>query len=418
MQDNFQGQPQSDLRNYQHGGTIQHNGFTPVLGQTQQQGHSPVAALANDPQYELVDTWTTDGLGEIKVYAHRTENMFKLHKKFDLSAKYGATPEEISLLEMRLKELPQEITLASGDYRGYDPSMPLFQPDLPQNDICLEYSSHNLRKHVLELKRQGLTIPVHEGLGYFGFLMGLGSFMEQDLEFHRSVCLKNLLIMEREGLQLMNPYVSDNHIRVVLEEYVRPILQIGDRWLPQMFVDEKLRAEVGKTDQQIRNLNNTHRKHIKQMHIDACLTFLSLATTEEEQAYVSTSGIKNPAAIERGIQTMLNIGYPWEIVNILRTVLLPKPTAGQMVADVDSVPTFIEINESISPELRDMLMNSILNSKPQDIQIVGDGGFAQGLEAQQAQSHMGSGAAQQHHGDQASKQDLSAFMESSPYLFR
>jgi hypothetical protein len=376
-----------------------------------------VPALGSDPQFELVDTWQTEGLGEIRVFAHRSENLFKLHKKLELASKYGASPEEIHLLELRLKELPQEVTLASGDYQNYNPNQPLFQQHNPQNDLYMDYSSHNLRKHVLELKRQGMKISVQEGLGYFGFLMGLGSFMEQGLEFHRSVCLKNLLVMEREGLQLMNPYVSDNHIRVVIEDYIRPIIRMGNRWSSQLFVDERLRAEISKTDSDIRDLNSAHRKHIKQMHVDCCLTFLSLATTEEEHVYVSATGLKNQASIERGIQTMLDMGYPWEIINILRNVLLPKMNPGNIVPELDRIPTFIEVNEGISPELRDLLMNSIVNSKPAEI------GAQQNMKQSsqtQPDNFILQTSPKQHVQNlgEPSKQEMSVFMDSSPFLFK
>jgi hypothetical protein len=368
-----------------------------------------IPALGSDPLFEMVDTW--------RVFAHRSQNLFKLHKRLELASKYGATPEEIHLLELRLKELPQEVTLASGDYRMYDPNQPLFQQKDSQNDLYMDYSSHNLRKHVLELKRQGAKVQVQEGLGYFGFLMGLGSFMEQGLEFHRSVCLKNLLVMEKEGLQLMNPYVSDNHIRLVIEEYIRPIIKMGNRWNSQLFVDERLRAEVSKTDSDIRDLNTAHRKHIKQMHVDCCLTFLSLATTEEEHVYVSATGLKNPSAIERGIQTMLDMGYPWEIINILRNVLLPKTTPGQIVPELDRIPTFIEVNESISPELRELLMASIVNSKPAEVNIQQN--IIQNSQMQ-AENHIFQTSPKQniHHLGEQSKQEMSAFTDSSPFLFR
>lgn len=378
-----------------------------------------VRAIESDASFELVDTWCTDGLGEIRVFAHKTQNLFKLQKQLALLSKYGATPEEIQLLEVRLKELPQEVTLAAGSYFGYDPSEPIFMQNDAQQTVYLDYSSHNLRKHVLELKRQGLRVSLQEGLGYFGFLMGLGSFMEQGLEFHRSVCLKNLLIMENEGLQLMNPYVSDNHIRVVLEEYIRPILALGERWVPQMFVDERLRAEAGKSDAAIRNLNAAHRKHIKQMHNDCCLTLLALATTEEESAYVSSSGVKNPAAIERGVQAMLDLGYPWEVINILRTVLLPKSYTDSVVPDFDAVPTFIEINETISPELRELLMNSILSSK--QVEAAAQTGMVV-TQNQHFEEHLNQNFDQKaQYIDQTaerSKQESSVFMDHSPFLFR
>ena len=401
-------------------GGFQHHGTNFEQIPTPRLEDGSIRAIDSDPAFEMVDTWNTEGLGEIRVFAHKTQNLFKLQKKLDLSRKYGASLDEVNLLEIRLKELPQEVTLAAGNYKDYDPSQPIFRQDNQGEAIYLDYSSHNLRKHVLELKRQGLRVSVQEGLGYFGFLMGLGSFMEQGLEFHRSVCLKNLLIMENEGLQLMNPYVSDNHIRVVIEEYIRPILALGERWVPQMFVDERLRAEAAKSDPGVRNLNSSHRKHIKQMHNDCCLTFLSLATTEEESAYVSSSGVKNPAAIERGIQAMLDMGYPWEVINILRTILLPKTSADSIVPDFESVPTFIEINETISPELRELLMNSILSSKQAEAAAQTGIIFT---ENQHREPHLNQNLMEKmQYMDQTaerSKQESSAFiMDNSPFLFR
>lgn len=171
-------------------------------------------AIEQNPDYQLVDTWASPALGTVEVFLSR--NRYILFKKLELQRKFAASPSDLRLLEQRLKELPEEVTLASSSYVNFDPNQPLFVPGDPVNKLYLEYSSRNLKKEVSRRSQAGERSADAEAMGIFGFLLGLGSFMEQGLEFHRSVCLKNLLIVDGR-LQLTNPYVSDSHISLVLK---------------------------------------------------------------------------------------------------------------------------------------------------------------------------------------------------------
>lgn len=263
-----------------------------------------IIPIAQHSDFELADVWNTEGLGTVNIYSSKTKNQYVIEKPITLKEKFRATPEEIQLLEIRIKELPEEVTLASADYMQYDPSDPLFNHQWSSHVLYLDYSAMNMKKHLQNLKQEGLRISDSEALGYFGFLVGLGSFMEQGLEFHRSVCLKNLLLIEGK-LQLMNPYISDNHIRVVIQDFIRPILNLGEQWEPSLFVDDQLRMELSKSNLGIRQINELHRAYIRQMHSDCCLVFLAIANMQEESRYTSAEGVKNISNIETDINVSI-----------------------------------------------------------------------------------------------------------------
>lgn len=202
-----------------------------------------VPDISTNPEYKLVDTWNTEGLGEVRVFFNESTGLHVLQKNFGLGPRFGALPEEMQILEARIKDLPDEVSLASGDYRNYNPERLLFNPTDNNQTIYFDYSTHNLKSHMAQLKLADKRFSDEEALGCFGFMIGLGSFMEQGLEFHRSVCLKNLIIVNGQ-LQLLNPYVSDSHISLALKEFIQPIVAMGEEWENDMFTDDQLRMEV------------------------------------------------------------------------------------------------------------------------------------------------------------------------------
>ncbi len=270
--------------------------------------------IERNADYELIDTWQSEPLGRVEVYLNRKRNQYVLHKKFELSARFGASPAEMLGLEQRIRELPEEVTLASASYSKYDHSQPLFSSDDQDNSLFLDYSSQNLRKEVLKRKQAGQKMSESESLGCFGFLLGLGSFMEQGLEFHRSVCLKNLLIIDGQ-LQLTNPYISDSHVGLVLRDFIRPAQALENIWTPEMVVDDRLRAEVGKQNVQVRQLNELHRAYVRQMHVDSCLAFLAVATTQDDGIFLNSNGDPNKTAISTAlkVKAYLHKGNRWKI---------------------------------------------------------------------------------------------------------
>lgn len=302
--------------------------------------------------FELVDTWKSDSLGEVKVFLAPHRKQYILCKDFKLSSKFDTNSQENFLLEARIKELPEEVTLASSNYQKYDPSDPLFAINSNIDLIYMDYSSMNMRKQLHAIRDNGMTISDHDALGFYGFLMGLGSFMEQGMEFHRSVCLKNLLILDGQ-LKLTNPYVSDSHVNVVLEDFVRPIIGMGDNWTPNLFLDDQKRLELSQSDSRIRQINELHRAYIRQMHMDSCLVFLGLTNMKEDNDYMTEDGTKRLDVIQQDLN-LISSRFDPELISIIRSVLLMEG---------DEVPTFIQVNEKISLNLRDQLVQAAAISR-------------------------------------------------------
>ena len=88
------------------------------------------------------------------------------------------------MLELRLRELPEEVALAARTYQAYDAAVPLFDARNPNDTLYIDHSAHNLKKEMIRRQSIGQQIKEEEALGIFGLLLGLGSFMEQGLEFH------------------------------------------------------------------------------------------------------------------------------------------------------------------------------------------------------------------------------------------
>ena len=136
------------------------------------------------------------------------------------------------------------MALAARTYLSYDASTPLFGVGNPNDTLYIDYSSQNLRKEVVRRQSIGQQIKDEEALGVFGLLLGLGSFMEQGLEFHQSVCLQNILVINGQ-LQVSNPYLQDIHVQTVVKDFIRPILALGTDWKKDFFVDDRQRDLAG-----------------------------------------------------------------------------------------------------------------------------------------------------------------------------
>lgn len=320
-----------------------------------------------NPDFELVDTWKSESLGEVKVFLAPQRNQYILKKDFRLATKFGTSPQENFLLEARIKELPEEVTLASSNYQKYDPTDPLFDSEVSTQLMYMDYSSMNMRKQMLALRDAGISVSDYNALGFYGFLMGLGSFMEQGMEFHRSVCLKNLLIVDGQ-LKLTNPYISDSHVGVVIEDFIRPIIAMGDNWTPNLFLDDQKRVELSKIDPRIRQVNELHRAYVRQMHMDSCLVFLGLANMREDNDYMTEDGRKKIDLIQHDLNAIAHRFDP-ELISIVESVLLNEGEA---------VPTFIEVNERISLNLRDQLVQAAAISR--DLSALVDDGYKQPAE--------------------------------------
>lgn len=52
-----------------------------------------------------------------------------------------------------------------------------------------------------------------------GFLIGIGMYFEDNLEFHKSISLRNLIIVQG-GLKLVSPYCYDSHFLTCFEVYL------------------------------------------------------------------------------------------------------------------------------------------------------------------------------------------------------
>ena len=311
--------------------------------------------IQGDSAFELVDTWFSENLGEVKVFYNTLKNQYVLEKEFKLGSKFSASAQEIFILEARIKELPEEVTLAARRYDRYDANEPLFEAADAGHRVYMDYSAANMRKHLLALRAKGLRVPDGDVLGFYGFLMGLGSFMEQGLEFHRSICLKNLLIVDGQ-LKLTNPYVSDSHVAVVLEDFVRPIIALGETWSPNLFLDDQMRLEASRTNPGVRQINELHRAYVRQMHCDSCLVFLALATMKDDNDYVDSQGQKRFDLVRADIKALSGRFDP-ELIAIVEAVLLQEG---------EKVPTFIEVNEKISLQLRDKLVQAAAISRSVD----------------------------------------------------
>lgn len=172
--------------------------------------------IEEDPRFKLIDVWKTKGMGTLKIYNNGSDGSFWINKQLHMHSELGINEDELTVLEDRWRQLPEEISLLSQRFDGVDDGGPMFDHRQDPQEAYIEYSAMNLGKILMKRKESNQTVSEDELLSFFGFFLGLGSLLENTLEFHRSVCLKNLLIVKGQ-LALINPYVSDNHLKFVLE---------------------------------------------------------------------------------------------------------------------------------------------------------------------------------------------------------
>lgn len=231
--------------------------------------------------YEQVLDWGPEGLGHVRLFKHKASGRLMIEKKVWLENDFGASAREIQILGERISGLPEEVSLASGRPSVYDPDTPLFAPGVPPPHVLyFDFSSVSLMSLVEKLKSQNKQLPDSAVLGCFGLLLGIGAFFEESLEFHKGVCLQNLLIIDGR-LQLVNPYLMDGHIQQTLEvasreqDFVRP--------------------------QKSQELQAYHSNLISEMLFDSCLVFLALASMKNDRNYYS-QGFVESVTVSRDLQ--------------------------------------------------------------------------------------------------------------------
>ena len=169
------------------------------------------------PEFERIEGWAAQGLGEVSLFKSRNTDRLVIEKKMDLGRSFGANQEEIKKMEARIMGLPEEITLASSVPLIYDIHNPVFSSSFPPHSVFFDFSSVSLLTILEKLRSQGRKIPEVLILACFGLLLGVGAFLEDTMEFHKGVCLQNILLIEGEKLQLINPYLMEGYVKQVIE---------------------------------------------------------------------------------------------------------------------------------------------------------------------------------------------------------
>ena len=112
----------------------------------------------------------------------------------------------------RIESLPEEIINVCYFYQDSKKSF----KNGYKGKIYFPFSKESLLDYIKDLRAKNLSVEESEVWALLGFLIGIGNYLEQNFEFHHSISLKNLLILEGK-VMLVNPYLYDSHFESSLD---------------------------------------------------------------------------------------------------------------------------------------------------------------------------------------------------------
>lgn len=206
------------------------------------------------------------------------------------------TASEIFLIIQREAQLPRSV-------------IPIWRIDGSRNDLAdcsqviTELSADSLQREVDRLNEEGCTMHEDDVTALLGVLLFTAMAMENNLEFHRSICMKNIFLVGK-SVFLLNPYIKDSHISKVLETVVRPIEKMGDKWRLEYWTNLQLRRTAANHSDEIQFIIQKHSQILGEMVLSIGIVILSVCTGMSDENFFSPDGTLNHQRVSEGLSVL------------------------------------------------------------------------------------------------------------------
>jgi hypothetical protein len=159
----------------------------------------------------------------------------------------------------------------------------------PQVSFITRISPITLETELNRLREAGMTFNETDIWAIIGVLLLTTGFMEQNMNYHKAICLKNVFVSEtKRQIHLLNPFVLDAYLDGVINKLINPIERIPG-WRAEFWTDESLRLQASGYYPEIKSLVQASQMDANQMSISVALIGLQLASGLNEDYFLAES---------------------------------------------------------------------------------------------------------------------------------
>lgn len=158
-----------------------------------------------------------------------------------------------------------------------------------QVSFLTRVSPITLETELDRLRENGMTFNETDVWAILGVLLLTGSLLEQSMNYHKAICLKNVFVSEsHHKIHLLNPFVLDAYLEGLLEQLVGPILK-SQNWREEYWSDLAKREEAANYYPEIKQAVQICQANCNQMAISIALLGLQLASGLDENYFLTES---------------------------------------------------------------------------------------------------------------------------------
>ena len=243
-----------------------------------------ITEMAGQPSDVLDHCTLVSKSNHLEVFQdNRGGELFYLRNRVDRILK-DMTHDDITALVRMEKRLPRSIMplLYSLETQpGNSPS---------QVSFLTQVSPITLETELDRLREQGMTFNETDVWAIMGVLFLTASLMEQGMNYHKAICLKNVFVSEtRHQIFLLNPFVLDAYLEGVLHQLIGPLIRNAG-WREEYWTNHSLREQAAQYYPDIKKCVQESQMNSHQMVISVVLIGLQIASGLTEDYFMTESG--------------------------------------------------------------------------------------------------------------------------------
>ena len=243
--------------------------------------------------WKVVDEYQDNEYGLFKILENpKVAKQLALEKAYSFVT-MGFKQSDLKEIRTTAHRIPETFTRCYGMNAKKDSNF--CSPDMLNIDAFFEYFTNNLLKYADYNKSHGKHSAEGEIQELIKFFLTVGCIMENLLEYHPFIGMKNVLITHQFGYKITNPYVYPVYLMEKKENIMNPIatLQERNKWTPDFFTSHKARTVVENEmmkDLEYNKMIEWHRFKIKQNVFQCMSIILCLGTNTKEHKYYENNG--------------------------------------------------------------------------------------------------------------------------------
>jgi hypothetical protein len=250
-------------------------------------------ASSHIQQATKVDVVCSADAGDMELWRNKVQSEVFFLRKDVSEWRRRLTKDEIVMLVLKESLLPRSI-LPISRLNGAD----RYLSDC--TEIATDLSANSLQREVDRLNVEDCTMSESDITAIFGVLLFTAMAMEKNLDFHRSICMKNIFLVGN-SVFLLNPYIKDSHLSRSIDTIVRPIIKIDDRWRPEYLTDIDLRSKASLYNDEIQSIIVKHRQVLGEMIISIGVVVLSVCDGKPDDYFIYQDGAIDKLRVDQSL---------------------------------------------------------------------------------------------------------------------